>query len=222
MNKWTQSVITILRFVGDECALQKPCQNNGTCFLSQHGFRCSCTDHFKGKYCEMSSVCLPDEEWFCKANELRTDDHYDYGEKTGPEPLVLLQQGNNKQPPCKGWLVDPIHIKYCRFSANLSESAENKIVLFPKCSTTDYMVTRIKAGSMAEFSVCVWVQTADSFNFGTLCSYATSTEDNEFTITDYNGWVRMSRYRKPERERNIWQKTREGSKPVYWVVINFL
>lgn len=32
------------------------------------------------------------------------------------------------------------------------------------------------------------MQTVDSFNYGTLLSYATAVTDNAFTLTDYTGW----------------------------------
>lgn len=38
-----------------------------------------------------------------------------------------------------------------------------------------------------KISFCTWIQTNDSFNYGTIFSYATDTIDNMFTLTDYNG-----------------------------------
>lgn len=38
-----------------------------------------------------------------------------------------------------------------------------------------------------QISFCTWIQTNDSFNYGTIFSYATDTIDNMFTLTDYNG-----------------------------------
>lgn len=35
----------------------------------------------------------------------------------------------------------------------------------------------------------MWMQTEDSFNYGTLVSYATRKYDNAFTLTDYTGLV---------------------------------
>lgn len=38
-----------------------------------------------------------------------------------------------------------------------------------------------------QISVCVWIQTSDADNYGTVLSYATADSDNMFTLTDYNG-----------------------------------
>lgn len=38
-----------------------------------------------------------------------------------------------------------------------------------------------------QITLCSWIQTNDAFNYGTIISYATSTSDNMFTLTDYNG-----------------------------------
>lgn len=41
--------------------------------------------------------------------------------------------------------------------------------------------------NIKEISVCLWIETSDDFNYGTILSYATSEYDNAFTITDYTG-----------------------------------
>lgn len=40
-----------------------------------------------------------------------------------------------------------------------------------------------------QLSFCAWIQTKDTFNYGSLLSYATPELDNAFTFTDYNGFV---------------------------------
>lgn len=40
-----------------------------------------------------------------------------------------------------------------------------------------------------QLSFCAWIQTKDTFNYGSLLSYATQQTDNSFTFTDYNGFV---------------------------------
>jgi len=38
-----------------------------------------------------------------------------------------------------------------------------------------------------QVSLCLWLKSTDSFNYGTVFSYATNISDNSFTLTDYNG-----------------------------------
>lgn len=70
---------------------------------------------------------------------------------------------------------------------DFSDHDLNSVLVFPKCSSTDYMMIDLEP-ELVNISICLWVQTADSFNFGTLFSYASRSNDNEFTLTDYNGW----------------------------------
>lgn len=38
-----------------------------------------------------------------------------------------------------------------------------------------------------QLTTCLWLQSKDTFNYGTVVSYATLYYDNTFTLTDYNG-----------------------------------
>lgn len=42
---------------------------------------------------------------------------------------------------------------------------------------------------MFKISFCSWIKTTDTFNYGSLISYASKDSDNVFTFTDYNGFV---------------------------------
>lgn len=53
-----------------------------------------------------------------------------------------------------------------------------------------------------QISFCTWIQTNDSFNYGTIFSYATETIDNMFTLTDYNGWVLYKLSYNPNNNNN--------------------
>lgn len=63
----------------------------------------------------------------------------------------------------------------------------NVILTFPKRSVTEYLTADFPEKDVHQISVCLWIQTADLFNYGTLFSYAAKDVDNSFTITDYNG-----------------------------------
>ena len=56
-----------------------------------------------------------------------------------------------------------------------------------------------------QFSFCFWMKTDDLANYGTVLSYATETEDNELTFTDYGGFV-LSVKGKLKREIKIEEK----------------
>ena len=40
-----------------------------------------------------------------------------------------------------------------------------------------------------QLSICLWLQSLDKFNYGTVLSFANKIYDNAFTLTDYNGYV---------------------------------
>uniref|UniRef100_A0A182FJJ0 Sushi, von Willebrand factor type A, EGF and pentraxin domain-containing protein 1 n=1 Tax=Anopheles albimanus TaxID=7167 RepID=A0A182FJJ0_ANOAL len=69
---------------------------------------------------------------------------------------------------------------------------------------TDFLVDLSEPGTAREFvqlrlrsggggwraiGLCGWFETSDSFNYGTLVSYATRSSDNTLTLTDYSGLV---------------------------------
>ena len=56
-------------------------------------------------------------------------------------------------------------------------------------SQLDYVLLDGFRQPLDEFTMCFWMTSDDRNNYGTPFSYATSTEDNELTITDYNGFV---------------------------------
>ena len=56
-------------------------------------------------------------------------------------------------------------------------------------SQLDYVLLDGFHQPLDEFTICFWMTSDDKNNYGTPFSYATSSEDNELTITDYNGFV---------------------------------
>ena len=56
-------------------------------------------------------------------------------------------------------------------------------------SQLDYVLLDGFRQPLDEFTICFWMTSDDKNNYGTPFSYATSSEDNELTITDYNGFV---------------------------------
>jgi sushi, von Willebrand factor type A, EGF and pentraxin domain-containing protein 1 len=63
------------------------------------------------------------------------------------------------------------------------------VLSFDKPSIHNYVKMKWVPENLNEVAFCVWIQTSDSFNYGTLLSYASRKTDNMFTFTDYNGFV---------------------------------
>lgn len=56
--------------------------------------------------------------------------------------------------------------------------------------TSEYALLEGKTiPNLTEFTFCFWMNTDDLANYGTVLSYATQSEDNELTFTDYGGFV---------------------------------
>lgn len=70
-----------------------------------------------------------------------------------------------------------------------TELSSDYVMYFIKSGTTDYVATKGPAKNLLQLSVCLWLQSMDTFNYGTVLSYATTFHDNAFTMTDYNGLV---------------------------------
>lgn len=73
------------------------------------------------------------------------------------------------------------------FHNNNVEINPNVLLRFPKYGVSEYILVDFPPGDLKEISVCVWLKTKDTFNYGTIFSYATHTEDNSLTLTDYSG-----------------------------------
>ncbi|XP_050100459.1 sushi, von Willebrand factor type A, EGF and pentraxin domain-containing protein 1-like [Anopheles aquasalis] len=61
-------------------------------------------------------------------------------------------------------------------------------------TTREFVKLRLRSGSGSDggwraIGLCGWFETNDSFNYGTLVSYATRSSDNTLTLTDYSGLV---------------------------------
>lgn len=58
---------------------------------------------------------------------------------------------------------------------------------FQKTNVNNYIKMQGPKENLQEISFCAWLKTNDTFNYGTLLSYAAGNVDNMFTLTDYNG-----------------------------------
>nr|CAD7573337.1 unnamed protein product [Timema californicum] len=143
----------------DLCSFQ-PCNNGGSCLSHLQNYSCDCAPGYTGGNCE---VDIDDCASSPCANDGRCED---------------LSAGFkcHCQPPFLG--------------TNCEKKLQTEVFLrFPSSSTTDYIILNGPDIKLNEVTVCLWLRSADKFNYGTIFSYATKLQDNSFTLTDYNGFV---------------------------------
>ncbi|XP_031635123.1 sushi, von Willebrand factor type A, EGF and pentraxin domain-containing protein 1-like isoform X2 [Contarinia nasturtii] len=174
--------------IGRRCHLRPcdylPCHRNAQCVdlpilgATRRSFRCVCPKGLKGDTCtQIKSAC---ESNPCKnngictpfalrnINHLHSDDEFDEN---------IYDKYNCKCPPYF-------------YGANCETFVTPDYVLeFTKPGVHNYVKLNGPTNNLNEISFCTWIQTNDSFNYGTIFSYATDSIDNMFTLTDYNGIV---------------------------------
>ncbi|XP_043472287.1 sushi, von Willebrand factor type A, EGF and pentraxin domain-containing protein 1-like isoform X2 [Leptopilina heterotoma] len=165
------------QFYIDECA-QNPCKNGGTCKSSDLDFHCDCRHGFEEPRANPKS-------YRCEC-----PDGY-----TGKDCLTRINYCN--QMPCKNGgkcISTPLNYTCQCPQIFTGPNCENELSLnyvmqFTKSGTTDYVKWTNLKEDLSELSVCLWIQSLDKFNYGTVLSYANQIYDNAVTLTDYNGFV---------------------------------
>ncbi|KRT85211.1 EGF domain-containing protein, partial [Oryctes borbonicus] len=74
--------------------------------------------------------------------------------------------------------------EYCQ-----SATDARYVLVFTRAGVTDSVRLEGFKSNLSMISICLWIQTMDTHNYGTILSYATFKFDNTFTITDYGGLV---------------------------------
>ncbi|XP_053975953.1 sushi, von Willebrand factor type A, EGF and pentraxin domain-containing protein 1-like [Hylaeus volcanicus] len=157
-------------FLGRHCNLLPcdwvPCRGNSYCVnieeenATRMSYRCECMDGYTGENCSMPvNHC---RSLPCRNNGKCHDEISNYT-CTCPVPFT--------GPNCE------------------TELSSDYVMHFTKSGTTDYASMKGSAVNLLELTVCLWLQSKDTFNYGTVLSYATRHYDNAFTLTDYNGLV---------------------------------
>ncbi|KAI4463058.1 complement component-related sushi domain-containing [Holotrichia oblita] len=202
----------------DSC-LYSPCKNGGICIPNSDGgdFSCKCRRGFTGETCEIvedgcslnclnNGTCMQDDNGSSAyvENLLFTDnifrctceDGY-----TGPDckqkidPCSKNECKNNAT--CK--VSEKSYICECKpnFYGKFCETKSDKrfVLVFTRSGVTDsvkleeFDFNLFHVSNSHKISICLWIQTLDTQNYGTILSYATFKYDNTFTITDYGGLV---------------------------------
>lgn len=170
--------------IGRRCHLRPcdyfPCHRNAHCIdlkvfpASRNSYTCQCPKGLKGYDC--SQVHSPCDEYPCR----------NHGQCI---PMAL-------RDPMSGIMLEDesLYEKYiCKcapyfYGDNCEVFTKPDFVLeFNKSGVHNYVEMRGPMVDLKEISFCTWIQTNDSFNYGTILSYATEKSDNMFTLTDYNG-----------------------------------
>lgn len=170
--------------IGRRCHLRPcdylPCHRNAECVnlpilgATRRSYRCVCPTGLKGDACnEPRSAC---ESNPCKNN--------------GECSALALRNAT----AINFEIDEDIYEKYtCKcppyfYGTNCEIFVTPDYVLeFTKPGVHNYVKLNGPTETLNEISFCTWLQTNDSFNYGTIFSYATESIDNMFTLTDYNG-----------------------------------
>ncbi|RZF32333.1 hypothetical protein LSTR_LSTR001797 [Laodelphax striatellus] len=187
----------------DECSVE-PCATGATCSNTKEGYICECGNEFSGKNCEISPCDKPDQpclnRGFCHVDSNSTHQLYrcectenwtgvhcnELVEKCAGSPCLNsgtcqeILGGSNFSCSCSAGYYG----RFCETYVSSDFSLN-----FPIPGTLDYAKHRGPLKDLSEISLCMWLQSSDKRNYGTLFSYATKSHDNTFTLTDYNGLV---------------------------------
>ncbi|KOX71267.1 Sushi, von Willebrand factor type A, EGF and pentraxin domain-containing protein 1, partial [Melipona quadrifasciata] len=182
-----------------------PCMEGSTCHNVNDSWKCICKPGFLGRYCNLlpcdwlpcnkNSYCVNIEEENATTMSYRcvcTDGY------TGENCTVKINHCESN--PClnNGKCTNNISSYTCTcpmlFTGRHCETGKYKLlsdytIQFFKSGITDYISMKGSTINLSKLTTCLWLQSKDMFNYGTVLSYATRHYDNAFTLTDYNGLV---------------------------------
>ncbi|RLU26420.1 hypothetical protein DMN91_000214 [Ooceraea biroi] len=185
----------------DHCELM-PCEEGSTCRTVNGTWRCFCKPGFLGRHCNLlpcdwlpchaNSICVNIKEENATRKSYRCECPEGY---KGEDCAAKINYCDSS--PClnNGNCINHVHNYTCDCHIPFTgrncevELSSDYVMHFTKSGTTDYVITKGPARDLSQLSVCLWLQSMDTFNYGTVLSYATAFYDNAFTITDYNGFV---------------------------------
>ncbi|XP_012216127.2 sushi, von Willebrand factor type A, EGF and pentraxin domain-containing protein 1 isoform X1 [Linepithema humile] len=185
----------------DHCELM-PCEEGSVCRTVNGTWRCFCKSGFLGRHCNLlpcdwlpcpaNAICVNLKEENATRESYRCDCPDGY---TGEDCMTRIN--HCERLPClnNGKCINHVnnytcdcHILFTGRNCEIELSADY-VMHFTRSGTTDYVIMKGPEKDLSQLSVCLWLQSMDTFNYGTVLSYATAFHDNSFTLTDYNGFV---------------------------------
>ncbi|KAG5311324.1 SVEP1 protein, partial [Acromyrmex insinuator] len=179
-----------------------PCEEGSMCRTVNGTWQCLCKPGFLGRHCNLlpcdwlpchsNAICVNVKEENATRKSYRCECPEGY---TGEDCATKIN--HCEYLPClnNGHCINFVHDYLCECPIPFTgrdceiELSSDYVMHFTKSGTTDYVAAKGPARDLLQLSVCLWLQSLDTFNYGTILSYATTFYDNAFTLTDYNGLV---------------------------------
>ncbi|XP_058800603.1 sushi, von Willebrand factor type A, EGF and pentraxin domain-containing protein 1-like [Phymastichus coffea] len=196
-------------FEGDFCELavnqceHSPCEiNSSTCRTIDGSWKCFCKPGYLGLRCDL----LPCDWLPCHPNEICVNLFQENANQssyrcecprgfTGKDCFTKIDHCQSNPCQHNGTCINNLldykchcHIPFTGSNCEI-EMLSDYIMHFTQSGTRDYVTLPGPAYNLTELTVCFWMQSLDTFNYGTVFSYATPNQDNALTLTDYSGFV---------------------------------
>ncbi|KAL0114992.1 hypothetical protein PUN28_010511 [Cardiocondyla obscurior] len=179
-----------------------PCEEGSACRTVNGTWQCFCKPGFLGRHCNLlpcdwlpchaNAICINLEEKNATRRSYKCECPDGY---TGEDCATKID--HCERSPClnNGRCINYMYDYVCECLIPFAghdceiELSSDYVMHFIKSGTTDYVAIKGPTRDLFQLSVCLWLQSMDIFNYGTVLSYATTFHDNAFTLTDYNGLV---------------------------------
>lgn len=152
------------------CAANKVCENLPHLPANKSSYICKCQPGYRGENCD--EIDNPCDRRPCRNN--------------GVCKPTLLSRG--PQHDYKLYDKFTCQCPVYMYGPHCDQLVTPDFVLeFPSSQVTHLVKIAGPTKNLTQFSLCSWMETRDTQNYGTILSYATENVDNMITLTDYNG-----------------------------------
>lgn len=186
--------------------LSNLCENGGICQPEQKylgAYKCICPPGFLGRRCQH----VPCDYRPCPDNNICVNILEDDTDTTRNSYKCVCPEGKANPPECSTEIPIKDECGGCKnnglclsnrlcacpkeYIGHLCQDkvSGDYILHFPTSGVTDYTIMEAPKHDLVEFTLCAWLETNNTFNYGTIISYATGELDNALTLIDYSGLV---------------------------------